>query len=85
MSDRIDIYSIEEEYSPSDDIFTEDSDVFEKAKKAVWTRLDETDRRIILCYAELGNIRDTAKVFNVSPTTIWNRIDRIRKTLREVI
>lgn len=74
----IDIYSLEDEYKPSDDIFNEDDILYRNLKKIIQNTLDDTERRILLTYAELGNYRDTAKLFNVSTTTIYNRIRDIR-------
>ena len=72
------IYDIEDEYKPSDDIFNEDDITISKIKRIIQNDLNETERRIILAYAELGNIRDCAKLFKVSPTTIWTKIKEIK-------
>lgn len=72
------IYQIENEYKPSDDIFCEDDILYAKLKKIIYNELDETERRIILAYAGLGNLRDTAKLFKVSTTTIWTKIRDIK-------
>lgn len=72
------IYDIEEEYMPSNDIFCEDDILYSNIKKIIQSELSEPERRIILVYAELGNIRDTAKIFKVSPSTIWNKIKDIK-------
>ena len=72
------IYAVEDEYAPSDDIFNEDDITISKIKKIIQNELSEPERRIILAYAELGNIRDCAKLFKVSPTTIWNKIKEIK-------
>lgn len=72
------IYDIEEEYMPSNDIFCEDDILYSNIKKIIQSDLSEPERRIILVYAEIGNIRDTAKIFKVSPSTIWNKIKDIK-------
>ena len=72
------IYDVEDEYAPSDDIFNEDDITISKIKKIIQNDLSEPERRIILSYAELGNVRDCAKLFKVSPTTIWNKIKEIK-------
>lgn len=72
------IYDIEEEYMPSNDIFCEDDILYSNIKKIIQSDLSEPERRIILVYAELGNVRDTAKIFKVSPSTIWNKIKDIK-------
>lgn len=74
----LDIYSLEDEYKPSNDIFDEDDILYKKLKKIIQDTLDDTERRILITYAELGNYRDTAKVFSVSTTTIFNKIRDIR-------
>lgn len=72
------IYAVEDEYAPSDDIFCEDDILYSNIKKIIQNDLSEPERRIILAYAEIGNVRDCAKLFKVSPTTIWNKISEIR-------
>lgn len=79
------IYALEDEYKPSDDIFSEDDILYSNLKKIICNDLNETERRIILSYAEIGNIRDTAKLFRVSPTTIWNQIKNIRIKIIKLI
>ena len=74
----LDIYSLEDEYKPSNDIFDEDDILYKKLKKIIQDSLDDTEKRILFTYAELGNYRDTAKVFSVSTTTIFNKIRDIR-------
>lgn len=75
------IYDIEEEYKPNTSIFDNDEEEVKKIKYIIFNKLSETDKRIILSYSELGNIRETSKLFKVSPTTIWNRIKEIKKAI----
>lgn len=87
-SNKIDtkwIYQIEDKYKPSDDIFCEDDILYYSLKKALQETLNETERRIIISYAELGNIKDTAKLFKVSPTTIWKQIKTIQRKVKEFL
>lgn len=72
------IYEVEDVYKPSNDIFNEDDITIDRIKRIIQNDLNEPERRIILAYAELGNIRDCAKLFKVSPTTIWNKIKEIK-------
>lgn len=72
------IYAVEDEYAPNYSIFNEDDITIDRIKKIIYNILDEPERRIILAYAEIGNLRDTARLFRVSPTTIWNKIREIR-------
>lgn len=76
-----DIYEIENEYKPEDDIFSTDEYEVSKLKKIIYCKLDETERRIILAYSELKSLRKTAKLFKVSSTTIWKKINEIREKI----
>lgn len=68
------------QYAYKEDIFSEESEVFTKMKKAV-SELPEPDRTIILCYAELGSLEKVSKIMNVSTSCIYWEIKRIRKEL----
>ncbi len=83
--DSFNIYDVEREYAPIDDVLSEDDITVQRVKKIVYTRLNETDRRIILAYAEIGNVRDTARLFRVSPTTIWLRIQEIKNKIKNYL
>lgn len=78
---EFDIYQVEEDYKPDDDLFSNDDFEIAKLKKIVYGKLSETDRRIMLAYAELKSVRLTARLFKVSSTTIWKRIKEIRKNI----
>ena len=78
---KIDIYELEETYRPTLDIFNEDDYSYDRLKKIIYYFLDDTERRIILCYTETGNLRDTAKIFKVSTSTIWAYVNRIKKKI----
>ena len=77
------IYEVMDEYAPDYSIFDEDSDEVRRIKRIIFNELSETERRIILSYAQLGNIRETAKLFQVSSTTIYTEIKRIRNKIYE--
>jgi hypothetical protein len=82
---KFNIYDVEDVYKPSNDVFNEDDIIIDRIKKVIYNTLDEPDRRIILAYAELGNVRDCAKLFKVSPSTIWNKIKAIKiKIIKEL-
>lgn len=82
---EMNIYQILDEYKPNDSIFDEDDDKIRKLKKIIYNNLDETERRIILEYAEIGNSRDCAKLFKVSPTTIYLRIKEIQNKIKSYL
>ena len=77
------IYEVEKEYEIDKSIFSDEDEKITKLKKII-NSIDETEKRIILSYAELGNIRDTAKLFKVSPTTIWIKIKEIRNKVIKI-
>lgn len=80
----VNIMELLDEYSPDESLFSEEDSDMLRLKKIVYSRLDETDRRILIVYAHLGNVRDTAEVFRVSSTTIWWRIKQIREKIMEI-
>lgn len=82
---EMNIYQIIDEYKPNDSVFDEDEEEIRKLKKIIYNKLDETDRRIILEYAEIGNSRDCAKLFKVSPTTIYLRIKEIQNKIKSYL
>lgn len=79
------IYETIDEYRPDLNIFSNEDETILKIKKIIYYRLNETDRRIILTYTQLGNIRDTAKLFKVSPTTIWSKIKKIQIDIKTLL
>lgn len=79
------IYDLEDTYKFDKSIFNEDDELIRKIKYVITNKLSETERRIILVYSHIGNIRETARVFKVSPTTIWNQINSIRKKITSMI
>lgn len=79
------IYDLEDTYKFDKSIFNEDDELIRKIKYVITNKLSETERRIILVYSHIGNIRETARVFKVSPTTIWNQINNIRKKITSMI
>lgn len=80
--DKINIYEIENKYCPSDDIFSEDDPNIDKLKRIIYHKLDDTEKRIMLCYIEIGNLRDTAKLFKVSTSTIYGYIKKIKDYIK---
>lgn len=79
---KIDIYEIEDTYKPIDDIFNMDDHSIDKLKRIIYYYLSDTERRIILAYTELGNLRDCAKLFNIGKTTVFTRIKDIQNKIK---
>lgn len=83
--DHIDIIELLNEYKPDNSLFTEEQDYILKLKNIVFEKLSESDKRIIILYAHYGNLRDVAKLLNVSVTTISKYIKRIRKNILQYL
>lgn len=76
------IYNIEEDYAPNTSMFSDDNEQVATLKKIIYNDLDEIERRIILAYAEIGNLRETAQLFKVSTSTIYKQIKKIREKIK---
>lgn len=86
LLENFNIYDVLDEYSPSDDIFEfDENDKGYILKKIINEQLNETERRIILTYAEIGDLRNTAKIFKVSTSTIRNEIVKIRYKIYRIL
>lgn len=70
------------EYAPTRDIFSEDEHLEYLCKKAL-SMLPHADQQLFILYAETGNIREAARILNISPSTLHYRIDRIRKEIKK--
>lgn len=68
-----------QEYAEDDSIFNKESDRLRNLKHVLWHELNDTDRRILLLYCETGNLRDAAKLLNVSASTLCIKMKTIRK------
>lgn len=79
----VNIKEIFEDYAENLDIFNDEPEKIQKVKHIIWNVLDETERRLILIYAELGNMRDCAKELRVSASTICIYIGKIRMKIKE--
>lgn len=79
----VNIKDIFEEYKENQDIFNEEEDNIINLKRIIWNVLDETERRIILLYTEIGNMRDTAKELGVSTSTLCIYVNKIRQKIKD--
>lgn len=78
---KVNIKEIFQEYMVNDDIFCDDET--NAIKQVIWNVLDETERRLILVYAELGSMRDTAVQFGCSPSLICKYVGEIREKIKD--
>ena len=65
------IQKIEEEYKPDETIWNEDDEDMTLLKKSLM-KLNESDRIIMLLYAETQSLREVGKMLGVSHTIISN-------------
>lgn len=74
-----------EQYKPDNGIFSEEPEYINKIKNIIEYRLSEPEKRILILYAEYGNLRDVAKEFSVSSTTILKIIHKIRNKIYNLL
>lgn len=74
---RKNIKKIEEEYKPKEELFCENVETNEILKK-VWS-LEESDRRVLILYAEIKSHRKVAEILQVSEFSIRKKLKQIKK------
>lgn len=60
----------------------EDDDGLLELKQAVYTELNEAERRILVLYMDTGTYAGAARILGVAPNTIKNKIKNIQWKLR---
>lgn len=75
---KIPFTKIEKEYQLTNDIFEGDPLAFK-----VLSTFSPGDQRLLILYAEEGNMRAIAKRFKVSDTAIRNKIKGLKKIFKE--
>lgn len=73
----IDFKKIEEEYMPS----THDDDFMFTLKARIFSELTEPERRLLICYCEIGSFAGLARFFHNSTPTARKRIKEIIKKI----
>lgn len=59
-------------------ISKEDDDSLLELKQAVYTELNEAERRILVLYLDAGTYAGAARILGVAPNTIKNKIKQIK-------
>ncbi len=77
----INMKRILEDYLPDDDIMSEEEFRVNAIKHIIYDKLSETDKRVILLYAELGSQREVGRKLGVSASTVNILIKRIREDI----
>lgn len=54
-------------------------------KYIIINELDEVDRRVLLIYADYGNMRAVAAQMNVALGTVYKRINKIRNKIKRCL
>lgn len=80
---EIDIQTIEEDYEPVFDIFSEEDEKIYRLKWIIKNVLTEPERRIILLYSELQSQRKTAVALDCSVPTLIKKIRRIKAKIKD--
>lgn len=70
---------IEDEYRPDE---TRDDDRMLELKSALFSKLNEVERKIFIYYAELGSYAAVARVWRTSPPTVRKKIEEIKNKLK---
>lgn len=76
---HISLAKIEDEYGK--DEFKDDEQMYHL--KEVIDTLDDTDKALLIIYADEGSMAKTGKKFNVSAATVYANIKRIRQIINE--
>lgn len=76
-----DYKSIKEDYQFNPDIFTEDDERVAKVKYIIDNRLSQTDKIIILLYADCGSLRKLGQRMGMSHMTLQKQVVRIKNII----
>lgn len=76
------IERILDEYRPSSDPFDEDDPKMHELKTIIFKDLTDIEKRLIILYADTGSFRKVAEMLQISPSTIYNYINSVRKKIR---
>lgn len=77
------IRDLEEEYLSTDDTIWCQDETINAIKHNIKDRLNDTEKRLLLLYAEIGSQRKVAELLRVSPATINRIIKDIREKLNK--
>lgn len=84
ISKSFDIYELLLKYAPDQDLFSDEDRSTALLKDIIFHKLDETERRIIILYAELASLRKVAKVLGMSVCPIQKYISRLNKKITKL-
>lgn len=74
-----------QQYLPDDDMFSEEDIRLNRIKHIIYEKLSETDKRVLLLYAELGSQRKVGEKLGVSASTVNILIKKIRKQIFDLL
>lgn len=74
------IEDILEDYKYNDDIFNEENDLINYIKRAL-NELPQSNKYIMLLYADDASLKKTSERLNISKTPLYNELKRLRKII----
>lgn len=80
---KISIKELYQDYGEISDIFSTEPTKVQKTKFIIFHKLTESDRRIILLYAELQSIRKVAEKLGISAASAWLTISKIKQHIKD--
>lgn len=83
--EHINFEKLYEPYLPEESPFTDDSERVRLIKEAIFTQLDEVDRRVFLLYMELESLRKLGIALKVSPSTAHIKVKSIKEKIKEYV
>ncbi len=77
------IQEIMEQFLPDDSLWSDEDAVLNRIKHIIFEELSETDKRVLLLYAELQSQREVGRKLGVSASTVNILIRKIRKEIMD--
>lgn len=71
------------DYKPSIDMFSDEDERTSKIKQIIFSKLNETERRILLLYVHFQSAKKTADFLGVSSSLIYKYISRSKRKVND--
>lgn len=75
------IQEIMSQFLPDDGLWSDEDERLNRIKHIIFEELSETDKRVLLLYAELQSQREVGRKLGVSASTVNILIKKIRKEI----
>lgn len=73
------------EYLPDNSVFREDTELMHAVKNIIFNQLTETERRILIIYAETKSMYKTGRLLKCSASTVYKNISLIRQKIQSCL